>query len=610
MEHGVRRTERGRIRSWLASRSEPRRWLLALVALLLLTGAASAPVGPTLLPAAQQRSMVVEDFHSLLQVREDGTLDVLESIRLRFDGSWNRLSRTIPVAYELPEGWHALYVDMVSAVDEEGRALEYEIERERYHQEIRIHVPGAVDATRTVSLRYTVPNGLRFFENHDELYWNVTGNRWEVPILHASARVELPDGATGFRATAYTGTFGSRSKNAESEEIEEGFYFETGERLEFREGLTVVVGWDRGAVDRPGVLRKAGIFATHNWFVAFPLFSLLLMGSLWYRQGRDPRRRGVPPRYEPPEGLTPAEAGTLIDNSPDLQDITASLVDLAIRGYLRIEERPRTGIARWLKGNDYEFVRLEPTGSWEGLTGHERHILKGIFDDGRRDRRLLSDLTNEFYEHLSTIRDDLFRGLRKAGFYRHRPDEVKQVFVGVGVVVAVTAFMGAIFLAERFALPEAAVILAALATAAPVFLFGPFMPARSVRGTRKLEEILGFEEFLTGVESDRYRRMIGSPEQFERCLPYAMAFGVEERWARAFEDIYTGSPEWYVATGGRSFGTTALVGHLGDLSVRASAAMTSAPRGSGGSGFSGGGRSGGGGGFSGGGFGGGGSGGL
>jgi uncharacterized membrane protein YgcG len=150
-------------------------------------------------------------------------------------------------------------------------------------------------------------------------------------------------------------------------------------------------------------------------------------------------------------------------------------------------------------------------------------------------------------------------------------------------------------------------VLAGILTGLVVVIFGYFMPARTLLGSRTLEGVLGFEEFLGRVESDRMDRMIYKPEMFEKYLPFAMALGVEKKWAAAFEGIYTEPPQWYTGTSYPTFQPSSFVGNLNRMSASTAAAMASAPRSSGGSGFSGGG---GGGGFSGGGFGGGGGGGF
>jgi uncharacterized membrane protein len=128
------------------------------------------------------------------------------------------------------------------------------------------------------------------------------------------------------------------------------------------------------------------------------------------------------------------------------------------------------------------------------------------------------------------------------------------------------------------------------------------MPARTQKGTRALEEALGFEEFLRRVEKDRFDRVVKTPEMFEKYLPFAMALGVEQNWANAFADIYTTPPQWYRGGSFQSFHSRAFVGGLNQMSTRAAAVMASAPRSSGGSGFSGGSSGGGFGGGGGGGF--------
>jgi uncharacterized membrane protein YgcG len=264
-----------------------------------------------------------------------------------------------------------------------------------------------------------------------------------------------------------------------------------------------------------------------------------------------------------------------------------------------------------IKDSDYRFVRLTGEGEWSELKSHERMFLRGIFGSaGSAKEVYLSDLKNEFYKTMSKIKSDLFTGLKAARFYRHRPDKVLGSFIAVGVVSLGLAVAGFQLLAEVFLTSPLAGLIAGILFGLPILGFGIFMPARTVAGTRMLEKILGFQEFLDRVESDRYRRMIKSPATFEAFLPFAMALGVEGKWAKAFEDIYTEPPQWYVGQHPHAFRTGMFVNDLSVMTSHAGTVMVSQPRSTGGSGFSGGGFSGGGGGFSGGGFGGGGGGGF
>lgn len=577
----------------------PRR--IFFLALLLLVVAAWPGAG-------EARSWVIERFEADIQVYLDGSIEVGETIRARFTGSWNGIFRTIPVEYRTPQGFnYTLRLDLERITDDAGRALKYEQSRERHYRKFKIWVPGASDAARTVVLRYRVQNGLRFFEDHDELYWNVTGDEWPVPIESASAVVHLPPEVTGLRAVAFTGGYGSRERAARVEVGPSAVSVETVRRLNFREGLTVAVGWNTGLIRRPGPLAQAASFLGGNWMLGIPLLAFVVMFWLWYTHGRDPRLRPIAPQYEPPEKLTPAEVGTLVDNSPDMRDITATIVDLAVRGYLRIEEKEAPQLFGLWPRKEYVLHLRKEEAEWSALRPHESAIMDKLFRDGRRKSVKLSDLENEFYTALPGIRERIFERLIASGYYTRRPDRVKRFYLRMGGVIGIlTLVAGSAGSAAWGQAPQGG-FLAAVLTAIIVMGFGWFMPARTVRGARALEGVLGFEEFLSRVEADRFERVVKTPEMFERFLPYAMALGVETNWARAFESIYRQPPEWYQGTSFEGFSSRSFASDLRSMSGRAATVMASSPRGSGGSGFGGGGG-GGGGGFSGGGFGGGGGG--
>jgi uncharacterized membrane protein len=316
------------------------------------------------------------------------------------------------------------------------------------------------------------------------------------------------------------------------------------------------------------------------------------MWWVWHTRGRDPRRRPIATCYEPPGQLTPAEAGTLVDHSPDPRDVTATLVDLAVRGYLHIKESEEQRLLGLMSSTDYAFTLKKPRSEWAALKPHERELLERMFGAG--DRVELADLKNEFYKHLPEVRSKIFRELIDHGCYVRRPDHVRAYFVVGAIAAAVVIIALGTAASEAFGLSGGAAVIAGIATGVIVLGFGLVMPSRTERGTRMLEGALGFEEFLSRVEKDRLDRLVKSPELFEKYLPYAMAFGVEDKWARAFEGIYTTPPAWYSGTNPHGFRPRVFVSDLGQMSTRAAAAMASKPRSSGGSGFSSGGSSGGG----------------
>jgi hypothetical protein len=554
-------------------------------------------------PARAQRSYAIERFDAVVQVERDGAIRVTESITARFTGSWNGIFRTIPVKYRTAQGLNwTLGLDLEGASGADGRPLRVEASRERHYVKYKIWVPGAANATRTVVLRYRATNGLRFFDEHDELYWNVTGDEWEVPIEAAAARIELPSGAEGIRAIAFNGAYGSTAQEAGVDVRGTTVRIAMPRTLRYREGLTAVVGWNKGVVAEPGVgARAAGVVAS-NWPLAIPLPVFLLALAIWRRRGKDPRRRPITVQYEPPRGLTPAEAGTLLDNSADLRDVTATLVDLAVRGYLRFEERDDRQLFGLIGGREYVLHRLDPPAAADGLAPHEQRVFDGVFS-GRGKVVELSDLRDEFYTSLPHIRASIFDRLLGRGFYHARPDHVRVRWMAGGVFIGSTIAVAGAALAHRFLLTPVPFVVAGIAVAVILLAFGSVMPARTDAGARALEQVLGFEEFLRRVEAEHLKRVIiGHPELFDRYLPFAMAFGVERKWAKAFEGIYTEPPTWYVGSSVTHFNVSRFSSSLADLSSTAGSTMTSSPRSSSGSGFSGGSSGGGGGGGGGGAF--------
>jgi uncharacterized membrane protein YgcG len=561
--------------------------------------------------SSEAKELRITNFQSNVVVTPDGKIDVTETIQARFIGTpWHGLYRTIPVEYVTPQGFnYTLFLDIRSITDGDGRKLKYESTRVRHYRKLKIYIPDADNSTQTIVIEYTVSDALRFFEDHDELYWNVTGDEWDVPIQAASAHILLPAATTNIRANVFTGAYGSRAQNADADVVGSGVDVATRAPLRYHEGLTVAVAFDKGFVHEPTAADKFMRFLRSNWPLIIPVIAFALMFNRWWTKGRDPRLRPIAPQYQPPDQLTPGEAGTLIDTSADMRDITATMVDLAVRGYIVIEEHQTDSMFGLMHHKDYNFILHKDRSQWTGLKSHERYLLEGLFSAETANETVsLSSLRNHFYTSIPAIKNGLLDSLVEHGYYNRRPDSVRAGYIGIGLVLGFVIAWGGAALAIHSGVAPLASIIAGILTAAIICGFGWFMPAHTEQGTRALEGVLGFEDFLVHVDSERFNRTIKTPEMFEKFLPFAMAFGVEKNWSKAFSGIMTQPPQWYRGSSyGANFYPIYFANDLGYMTSQASSVMTSAPRSSGGSGFSGGG---GGGGFSGGGFGGGGGGGF
>jgi Predicted membrane protein (DUF2207) len=562
---------------------------LVRLALLLLFAFALAT-------SASARELKIEKFSAELFVQPDSTLDVTETIEVNFIGVWHGLYRTIPVEYVTPQGFNtSLFVKFDGATDAAGQKLKVESSRQGHYLKWKIYVDDATDVDRTIRLHYQVRNGLKFFEDHDELYWNVTGDEWDVPVGDASAQILLPSGVTGVRTNEFTGSYRSRGQDAEVTTEDNTVEVSMTRPLSFHEGLTIVVGWDKGFVNEPSRSDLIGQFLASNWPIFIPIPIFLIMFWLWATRGRGPRAGPIAVQYAPPDGMSPAEAGTLVDESAAMRDITATIVDLAVRGYIVIEEKEKSGLLGLLHNKEYVFHLKKSPKEWAGLKPHELLLLAGIFSNGLLTDVELSSLQNEFYKNLPNIKNGIFDELMERGYFLHRPDYVRSGFVGGGIVIGVFFFLVGNWLSQKTGVAVLPFLVAAILSGGIIVGFGWFMAARTSVGAKALAGVLGFEDFLTHVEADHMDRVSQTPETFEKFLPFAMALGVEKKWVGAFRNIYSQPPSWYQGgsyNGG--FYPLMFISSLDNMTTRASSVMASAPRSSGGSGFGGGGFSGGG----------------
>jgi hypothetical protein len=309
--------------------------------------------------------------------------------------------------------------------------------------------------------------------------------------------------------------------------------------------------------------------------------------------------------YDPPADISPAEAGTLLDDRIHPRDITSTIVDLAVRGFIKIEETDEKGLL--FHNKDYIFHLLQKREDWRGLAPHERVMLENIFVGDVPDTRL-SSLKNRFYTAIPVVRTDIMSALKQKGIYTLDPESANgySIAAGFGILIPFAALQILGWVDFFSSVPIAVVSL--LIGAIIWFLFARQMTAKTLKGARTHIAVLGFQEFMNRVDADRLKVM--PPDTFEKFLPYAMALGVEHHWAQAFAGIVHDPPSWYVGPGygyGMMFNPILFSSSMHGMATDMHQVFVSAPRASStGSGFGGGGSFGGGGGFSGGGFGGGG----
>ena len=597
-------------------------WFIFAGVLLLVPGSAQAQAG-----------WVIEQFDASIAVQGDGSVRVTETISVDFSAEEKHgIYRDVPVVYQA-EGGDRTYTRVSDiAVLQDGSEAETSVTRNDANLRIRVGDPDVtISGRHTYVIAYTVLGVLQSFGSFDELYWNATGDAWEAPINETRATVTVP--ADIIQSACNVGTRGSTEPCDQREAGPREVLF-TARSLAPGEGLTVAVGFTPGAVPIVAVAAPPSpadvLLAPLTLGAAALIFiaGSLMMLVRWWRYGRDRwwqrsqlpgersdragltqpekilplwRRQPVSVEYEPPDRLRPAEIGVLLDERADVLDISATIVDLASRGYLQISEIEKT----WLLGKrDYELARSEKAAGDE-LTHYERELLKRLFADSGTVK--LSSLKNTFYQDLEKVKELLYRDLADKRLFPARPDRVRLLYFGIGIAGEIAG--GGLLLLALWLLSRAEAAawhhgglagagMGIMAAAAAVVALAPFMPRKTGYGRELYQRSLGYQLFVSGTE--KYRAKFYENEGlFVAVLPYAIMFGVTDKLAKAFAEmgIKPAPPSWY--RGAAAFNAAEFSSSMNTFSSSLSSAMASRPSGSGsGGGGSGGGGFGGGGGGS------------
>lgn len=539
----------------------------------------------------------IDKFSVNIAINEDATINVREQILYDFDNEQRHgIYREIPYKYKARGGNYTLDIsDIEVTVGDGADDVPYQISHEGEYLIVKIGDPDSyVTGANTYTINYKVAGAINFFESHDELYWNVTGNGWVVPMQNILASIKVPAGAgrDNLRLACFAGEAGSTASCNDQFYAEDNVSFGealfTQDSLRPGEGLTIVVGVPKGIIMAPTWLDKAIKMARDNWITVLPFITLGVLYYIWRKYGRDPKGRGaIPAEYDPPEGLSPSQAGTILDERANQADLTADIIHMAVNGYLkirRIEEKKLLG-----RKIDYELIKLKEADRL--LTAPEQELYKSLFGENK-ERVKVSDLKNKFYKDWEKVKKVTYESVVELGYFPRNPNTVRAIYILIGIVLG----GGVSFLSASLLGPIG--VASAIISGLIIVMFGFLMPVKTIKGVLTREYILGLKRYISIAEKERikfHNAPEKSPELFDKLLPFAMMLGVEREWARQFADIYKQSPSWYEGPAGTHFNAAILASSLGDFSTTAQSTLTSRPSSAsgGGSGFSGGGSGGG-----------------
>ncbi|KRC35410.1 hypothetical protein ASE27_09220 [Oerskovia sp. Root918] len=577
------RAARAAVGPGMRARAAARARLLGLAAVATaLSSLVLAPVA-----AADVSDRAVTRYDVAAQVERDGTMGVSIDMDYDFRGDEGHgPTLVIPTLFEIdgdPDHLRRYEVSDVRASSDSGAAADVEVE-DQGGGDLLVRV-GSADRTFDGLEQYTITYTLRGLvnpgvgaEGQDEIYWNVLPDTSEIDIENASVTLDGPGDVS--RTSCFAGPGGSTDPCTASSA--------TGTVASFTQAdvpagtfFTVLAEYPAGTFEgaEPVVVDRAQATGERPFEVtpvSGGLTALLLGGGAWFmvhrvrQRGRDeqylglvpgtvpvagddarvgPRDRRLPVavQFTPPAASRPGEIGTLVDERADPHDVTATIVDLAVRGHLQIVEVEAP--SKRGKGGDWRLDRL--AGPDEELLGFERTLLDKIF--AGRESVTLSDLRTTFAASMALVQSELYAEVTRRGWFRANPRSVRNHWLLAGMVLLVGGVVLALVLGAVFGSTWALV-------AAPVAVLGVLAlvlcekaPARTAEGTAVLTQTLGFRRYLETAEAGQLRFEEGE-DVFSRYLPYAIVFGVADRWAGIFARLAAqgqsvAEPTWYVGPG-------------------------------------------------------------
>ncbi len=507
----------------------------------------------TLPAAAQNKSVLWNRFDVTITVNPDGTFDVAEEQEIQFTGG--------PFTYgyrEISKKYTEGITD-VQVVDAQGPYRQsHEEQPGTFYVEDRgdsVYVKWffapTSDATRTFTIRYRVHGGLRYYDQGDQLWWKAVYADRPAAVQASVVTVSVPAPATIDNMDTYDTLAEMTLLNPQTAQftarapIPPGRVFEV--RVQFTHG--VVAGsppsWQAEADKTAAFSRWRPVI---NLFVGLLGLMLIFLAPvalylLWYFYGRDPSPQ-IAPEYlpEPPSDLPPGMAGTLIDERAGPQEVIATLVDLARRGYLRMDEQFEESAFGYSQ-HDFLYTKLKKPD--EHLRDYERYLLKKLFD--HRSQRKLSDLKDHFYKHMNKVQELLYEEVVKAGYFVDNPRKVRRRWLTLGFVL--------LFLIGVFACIGPAMFLP-FTDMALILVIGPgifamgllilsfFMPRKTQLGADEAAKWRAFRHYLKHLKD--YVDLEKAADLFERYLPYAIAFKLEKRYLQMWESAQNVPvPTWY-----------------------------------------------------------------
>ena len=554
--------------------------------------------------SAHGQSEKIKAFHTDLTVAADGQLTVTEEITIHAEGDQFKrgIVRKLPLRFTDHNGRQHRVQYEFTAVEIFGAPSPHHTATEGDDFVLYVGSEGNFlePGDYPYRITYTTKGQVGFFPEYDEIYWNVNGNGWAFAIDSISALIHLPPAAQVKQTACYTGALGSTENACSDSLIDPRTVRFVGRAMEYYEGLTVAVGFQKGVVAEPPPPTFWERYAVPLVGGIISLLLLLYYSFTWSRFGRDPDRPTVIPLFEPPDNLSPASVAMVMRGSANDDQITPAMISLAVKGHIRIDEKKEEMLLGLIKKDTYTIVKLK---GGSDLPKEEQELLNRMFGSGQES----FEITGTYDPNVQSMAS-AFRGSLRHQWHAflNKGNNVRFWWIPV-LTITVCAISLFVLHNAYWGDNDLVYIIAFLVANMFLFIVYLFLIKRPSEEKQALRSRLqGFKMYLSAAEEKQLQHFNPptlTPEVFEKYLPYAIAFKVEQIWGDRFQDMISKAlvdpnyrTTWY---SGSIMNYGAFSSHMNSSlssSVQSSSTPPSSSGGSGGGGSSGGGGGGGGGG--------------
>ena len=494
------------------------------------------------------QDFTVKNYSVEVYINKDGYFDVVEKYHLNFEFPKHGIYRDIKVCYDLENQDGSIEKREIQIGEIEVPGYKFE-KSSKFEQRMSCNAQikiGDADITlvgdQDYEIRYRVYNAFLHEESQDQFYWNIKPNNWNADFQKIHFQIHLPEGVniSPDKVFIYSGLVGNSTPSSDFDSSLNGQVFSAssndGVISSGGEAVTVLIKMPPGSIKE--IKPFWPFWSDYGWTI---ILGLIIFGfiRIWVLHGKDDHV-STTTSYYPPQGMDPAMAGYLIDDSGDTSDLISLIPFWATQGYLKIEEIDKKG---WFAKDDTKLIKLNSLPP--GTPSYQRKIFDGLFTKyGDSQEVLISSLKEKFYTTMNASKSSLKDAAQI--YYVNESRKIRNYTIGGLIFLLIILSPIALYFWGILAVVSTVVTLIFL------LIMSQFLIKKNSKGNLALSELKGFKNFIKIAEENKLKMLLKEdPTYFESTMSYALAFGMFDKWSRKFDALNIPPPTWYTSNTGR-----------------------------------------------------------